>query len=347
MAHQMTKNDAAASLYVGSPAWHRKGQVATLDELMGPDGKPKTFREIMVSKGLIYDVKPVEVFGVVLVEQPDGTLKEVVVEFPEYVGIYRGDNHLGLAIHNDGYTIGQNEELAAMLDAMNAGAHDGRVIDPEAFVSMKDGRIVAVTGKFRGQIVLPGGDVIDPYVVARTSHNGEFLTGLRSCMFRVVCRNTLNASMLGKAQLDFSCKHTLGREDQIAKGTKDAVAFVNDVRNFEAEARAMIEATVTDMEFRALVETVLPYKGDTELQRSKVDTQRAAVAGIWSGDERVGGYKGTAWGAFQAVSTWEQWVQPGKDLDGRNMTATLGRGFVVSNHAGRLLAPAPREVVPV
>lgn len=329
--HGITDNDGA--VYVGRPAWHKLGTVKEQEW-----AATHSVRDLMVEAGLLYDVKPLELFGVVLVPMPNGEMKEVVVEFPGFVGVYRDDDKTGLHIHQAGYTIGQNEELADLLDGINAAAHDGNVLRPEAAVSMFGGKVVAVTAKFTEEITLTGGDKIEPYIVARTSHDGSYATGVRSNMFRVECRNLLNASLRGKAMLDISFKHTEGREQALAAGKDRLALAINDVRNFQAEANAMIEQAVTDAEFRAMVDQLLPVPDNaTDLKRGQVEQQRAAIMGVWSDDPRVGNYRRTAWGAYQAVSTFEQWVVPGRKVEERNMKAYLGKGFGMTNKLPALL----------
>lgn len=332
------------AFYADRPAWHRFGDVVPAEDLAD-----RKFMEVMVEWGMCYDVRTMEVFGVVLVPGADGQMHEVMVEFPGFVGLYNGTEVdampsggvvQGLHVHQDGYTVGQNEELARFLDGINEGTIDGkRVVRPEAGVTLFGKKVCVVTGKFTEPLRLNGGDMIDPYIVARTSHDGSYATGVRTNMYRVECRNMLNASLRGKAQFDISFKHTIGREAKVAAAIKDLSLAINDVRNFEIEANAMIDSPFSDGDLDAFLKTLLPVDDDAkENDRTKVLAQRATITGLWASDPRVGNYRGTRWGAFQAVSTWEQWMTPGRDVALRNTKAIVGSGFAVSNTAGKLLA---------
>lgn len=346
MAHHITDSDTP--VYVGRPAWHKLGTVIDVET-----AQSMTFRQAMTHANLLFDVQTFEVFARVLnpayIVPQKG--KKADPNVPEYIDVpvegwaatVRLDEMRALSCVSDGYQVSPNEELADLFDAINEGAADGRVIDPEAMVSLDAGRRVVVTGKFRDGVVLPGGDKVQPYLFAATSHDRSMLTRVRTCMFRIECANMLRAGLAGTAQLDLAVPHTTNREQMMAAGKATLVDAVNDVRNFELRARALIDTPVDEATFGQLLDVVVQprYRKNapmTDRIRQQLETSKLAIRALWSGDPRVGDYKGTAWGALQAVSTFEQHHRPTDDVETRNVGEWQNNKFEMTNKAELFVA---------
>jgi phage/plasmid-like protein (TIGR03299 family) len=255
MAHEITSQDTP--VFVGQPAWHKLGTVITVEQ-----AETMSHFDLAVMAGLDFPVEKIEVRGTWI--SPTGELH--VVEFDDYAGIVRTDGGQArpLSIQGDGYTIAPNRELSDILDGVNLAAHDGKVLRPEAGVSLKGGKVVILTSRFLDTITLPGGDVIEPFLFASNSHDGTSATKVRSCMFRVVCANTHRAALAGSAKIDLTVRHTANREDRMNEGKKVLAFGINDVRNFEAEARRMIDTTVAEDEFAKIVAGLFEPKNDSD-----------------------------------------------------------------------------------
>lgn len=350
MAHLIT--DLDTPIYAGRPAWHSLGQVIPTEKM-----QTLTFKQALGMGGADFDVEGIEVFGEWVTFDPQtGEPVVIRVPFKGFQGLIRTDwaalggsadevdalrfTESGLSVVTTDYAIGPNQDLADLFDAINAQAHDGRIIDPEAVVTLKGGKVIIVTGKLREAITLPGGDVCEPYIFGVTSHDRSQSTKGRSTIRRVECNNMLQAALLRPGKLDFTIRHTASRAD-LMKEAIAAMAFaVNDVRNFEAEATAMIETAVTDREFEQITKLVFAVKEDAkDAEKAKAEAAIAACKGLWADDHRVGNYKGTAWGAYQSISTWEQHMVGGSAAEKRNVMAQIGTGFAKTKAAAALLAP--------
>jgi phage/plasmid-like protein (TIGR03299 family) len=333
MSHQITSQDTP--IYVGEPAWHKLGTVMTAEEAAG-----LTFIDFMRRANLIADVEPYRIFAEVPVAGPNGPEMRRV-EFDDFRGLIRTDALTGdlspLHIHTDSYTEAQDRTLGEALDLVNSMSTDGPLIRPEAAVSLKGHRVTMVTGKFLRTITLPGGDRIEPYAVGINSHDGSFSRKLRSGFIRPECWNMLNRLEAKAGKVDFAIRHTKNAADAFDTAKVAYAGLLTEVSNFEAEARRMIDAEMTDMAFDALVRGVFKPVKDDESSRIKADANVAAVKGLWNDDARVGNYKGTVWGAYQAISTWEQHLVPGKNVAERNVLAYMGAGFPYTAKAAKVL----------
>ena len=218
MSHEIFANDTAA--FTGRPAWHQLG-----DTIPTEVARTQTCVQYVQAARGDWPVEMFEIFAEVMVAGPDGMPVVERIPLDDFRALVRMDDLTPLHVHGKGYTPSPNIELPEYLDAINEAAHDGRVLDPDAWVTMKGGRVLAMTGKFRDPITLPGGDVIEPYVVSSNAHNASQSSRTRSNMFRVVCRNTHLASMMAKVRVDISIRHTRNRAERVEVAKRDLAAL--------------------------------------------------------------------------------------------------------------------------
>ena len=80
---------------------------------------------------------------------------------------------------------------------------------------------------------------------------------------------------------------------------------------FQAEVEKMIETQVTDDQFEQLVATLLPIDDEkTEGWQERTLQQQGEIKTLWFQSPTIGDFRGTAWGAVNAFSEWEQWMAP-------------------------------------
>ena len=84
----------------------------------------------------------------------------------------------------------------------------------------------------------------------------------------------------------------------------------NVADDFAAEVAALIDTAVTDRQFTEIVERLNPRPVGESVAPAAVtrwENNADALRTMWTEDERVAPYRGTAWGAVQAFSTHRQW----------------------------------------
>jgi len=180
MAHNLNFNEQTGNysfFSVQQKAWHGLGQIV--------DDYP-TSAEAIQFAGLDYEIakRPNKH------ELPSG--KSILSKSSFFT--YRTDNEnvLGSSVGKD-YHIIQNREAFAFFDAIVGG---GEGIAYETAGALGDGERIFITAKLPDYIrVGNGDDITEKYIFLTTSHDGSGAITAAFTPIRIVCQNTLNASL--------------------------------------------------------------------------------------------------------------------------------------------------------
>lgn len=233
-----------------------------------------------------------------------------------YQAITRGDNGQVLSVQKESYAIVQNEQLIRLAEALHEDA------SMDAVVVLQEGRKVAFTARINGaEGEVVKGDLIDQYFVGTTSHDGTIAFQALFSPIRVVCMNTLSASLRhadhAGAGKRMSIRHTTNANSLIDK-LPEIIDFKR--QQFTAtieELQAMAAKPCTSAQFKAYCEQVFAdqlagmvndKRGDKATARPKTledlpqwDSLANKFAGEGIGFD-IKGVQGTMWGAYNAVT---------------------------------------------
>ena len=207
----------------------------------------------------------------------------------------------------------QNEELFAFADAI----HDA---DPacrwESAGSLKKGKVVF------GTVDIPRTMVLDPqgandetklYLIVWTSHDGSVAVQAAVTPVRVVCQNTLNLAMRNAKQ-SFKIRHTQTAEGKIQIARETLGLTLGYFDEFEKEAKAMFEQSLTDAEFSKLIQTIYP-KPDKDASKAALtrwENKVVLIDGLYHNSPTNENIKGTKWGAFNALTERLDYYRSGR-----------------------------------
>lgn len=242
-----------------------------------------------------------------------------------HVGIQRLDTGKTFGFGKKGYTIVQNRQAFAFVeDLLGSGQ-----VQIESAGTFKGGARVWIQAKVAQPIAVPG-DEVDAYLTISTSHDGSGSLQAVYGFLRLACTNQFPALVREAASVwrHRHSTHVLAKADQ-AKAILGLAPKVID--GFETEVRRLIETEVTDRQFRSIVQSVLPITDfQTPRQRRNVEEQREAVRAMYASEIDGGAFRGTGWGAVNAVNSWAQWAKPVKstgDRANRQAVRTLDGTF--------------------
>lgn len=220
-----------------------------------------------------------------------------------------GDETVILGTSGKRYTPVQNEDAFAFLQSLQDGARW------ETAGAIENGTKIFGSMAFDRQFVLdPSGvsDTVESYLMLHKSHNGGGGGGGVTPV-RVVCKNTLAAALPGLKQT-FTIRHTKNVAERMAleaETWRNAHAYMDA---FESEAQALFQKSVTDDQFFGLVKTLYPEPEENKKGAlTKWENRIGMFAQAWQGEPNAG-IRGTAWGAWNALTEANQW--------GRNMQST-------------------------
>ena len=162
-----------------------------------------------------------------------------------------------------------------------------------------------------GSMVIPREFTLDPqgandttrtYLLVNTSHDGSVAVQASVTPVRVVCQNTLNMALRGVKQ-SFKIRHTstVGGKVQAARETLNLTYSYMD--EFEKQAQALFEQSITDKQFNDLIVGLYPKpEKDTKGAVTKWENKIDLINGLYFTSPTNETVKGTAWGAFNALT---------------------------------------------
>jgi phage/plasmid-like protein (TIGR03299 family) len=317
MAHEI---ESFASLR--EPAWHGLGTVFT---------EEKTTSEMLETANLSNWNVRLEDVEVPAHLSSDKSYQYVIRNNP-----FNAEQTDVLGVVGERYVPLQNEDLFSFGDNILDGG--GRW---ETAGSLKNGRVVFGSLALERETILdPNGvsDKVKTYLLINTSHDGSIAIQASITPVRVVCANTLNLALKGKAKQSFKIRHTqtANGKVQIARETLGLANKYMD--EFDKMAHAMIQKEVDAKMFNDILLAAYPKpdkdaKGAIKKWEKKIDL----VNDIYTG-EFNGMIAGTAWGAFNALTERIDWYRTGRGGSNESILAGAS-GFdpVVNAEKNRLL----------
>lgn len=299
MAHHIeTHGNQAAAVFARQDAWHKLGTTVAGDAF--------TAEEAMRLGHLGgWDVRTVPLTATEVNE--NGVTS---IEVPERFATVRTNPFTGsaeaLGVVGSQYRPIQNEEHAEVLNRLVD--ESGALFDTAG--SLKGGRQVFITMRLPQTIKVAGVDEVSMNLAALNSHDGSQAFRLLVTPVRVVCANTQHAA-LRDHRASVVIKHTASAAARIA-AARDALGMTFEyVEAFEAEAEAMINQTVTDVQFVAITRGLFGWKDDPSKTEAKNQQRREAdLLGLWADAQTQTGIRSTAWAGYQAVAEYVDHVQP-------------------------------------
>lgn len=301
MAHNLDITEGQTSFVAREDAWHRLG--TTLE-------RGFTAEEAM-EYGLLgnWNVRKTPIFTV----DTDG----VPLAMPGRYATIRDNPVVSgqrdvLGNVGEAYTIIQNEEHAALLNALvdESGAHF------ETAGAIDGGRQVFITMKLPGHMSIGGVDRIDNYIAAINSHDGSTSFQFIVTPIRIVCQNTLNFAM-GQARNTYRVRHSSGAEKVMVNEARQALDLTfNYLDEFQDQANRLINTTMTQQRFEEIIERefLAPEdapRGTITRNENKVEEMFRLYADAYTQE----GVRDTAWAALNTLTEWSDHFSPVRSSD--------------------------------
>lgn len=194
MAHNLNILDGVASMaYTGETPWHGLGQRA--DSAM-------TSQQAMELGRLNFKLEKCPIQAIL----PQDLIK---IPVPNQYAIVRTDTRKALGIVGERYTIVPNAECFSFFDSI---VGEGKAIF-HTVGALGEGEVVWIMAKLPNDIVVKDRDIINSYLLLKTSHDGSCSVQAKFTPVRVVCQNTLSMAFNGKTEV--SIRHTETASDKL------------------------------------------------------------------------------------------------------------------------------------
>jgi phage/plasmid-like protein (TIGR03299 family) len=329
MAHNLNFNEQTGRysfFSVQQKAWHGLGRIVE---------QYPTSEEAIKYAGLDYEVIKTSLYtrGTNIIDTGSGIeITDNELHVPNYYANIRSDNNAILGVVGKDYHIVQNREAFAFFDAIVGG---GEGILYETAGALGDGERIFITAKLPDYIrVGNGDDVTEKYIFLTTSHDGSGSITAAFTPIRIVCQNTLNASLRSMSNV-VRIKHTAGAKQRLEDAHK-VMGLANTLsKQLEGIFNQWAKVKVTDGEVRKLIQLALcPNKETFELLRKGADDEISTVFkntvedafayAMISDTQQMDTTKGTLFGAYNAVTGYYQNVRNYKDDEAKLQSIVMG-----------------------
>lgn len=166
-------------------------------------------------------------------------------------------------------------------------------------------------------------------LLAFGSHNGKFPTSYKLVNTLVVCDNTLAMATGEKDRPEYKIRHTVNSVVRVESAHQALGLIVAGQDAFSQEIAKLVDTSVSDAQWSAFVQAMAPISDELAAAGkgkglTMAEGKRERLTQLWNSDPRVSPWKGTAFGAFQAVNTYQHWdaIVRGAERQERN---TLGQ----------------------
>ncbi|SHK82031.1 DUF932 domain-containing protein [Chryseobacterium polytrichastri] len=329
MAHQLNFNNRTGKysfFSVKEKAWHNLGQVVE---------EYPTSEEAIKFAGIDYEVEKSPLFTKVSeIKEMDEVMEltDSELEVPDYFANIRTDNNMVLGVVGKDYQIVQNHEAFVFFDSIVGG---GNGIFYETAGALGDGERIFITAKLPDYIrVGNGDDVTEKYIFLTTSHDGSGSITAAFTPIRIVCQNTLNASLRNMSNV-VRIRHTAGAKQRLDDAHK-VIGLANMLSNeLEAVFNHWAKINVNDKEMKKLIQLALCPNKETfdHLQKGNFDelstvfknsVDDAFMYAMMSDTQQMETTKGTLFGAYNAVTGYYQNVKNYKNDEAKLQSIVLG-----------------------
>ena len=235
-----------------------------------------------------------------------------------------------LGVVGERYKVVQNEDLFSFADNMLDG---GRW---ETAGSIKNGTVVFGSLALDREVVLdPKGatDKVNTYMLVHTSHDGSLAVQASITPVRVVCQNTLNMALSGVTQ-SYKIRHTQTVQGKV-QAAREALGIAHKyLDEFDKQAQELITAEINDQQFFEIITNVYPKpEKDAKGSMTKWETKIDVLNDIYNGETCVN-IKGTAWGAYNALTERLDWYRNPRGGNAEGVLAAAS-GFDAATNAAK------------
>lgn len=327
MAHNLNFNERTGKysfFSVQEKAWHNLGQIVQ---------EYPTSSEAIKHAGLDYTIEKRPLFTLDS-QNHKGSTDLIIpeVEVPGYFANVRTDNDQVLGVVGKDYHIVQNTDAFAFFDAIVGG---GEGILYETAGALGNGERIFITAKLPGYIrVGNGDDVTEKYIFLTTSHDGTGSITAAFTPIRIVCQNTLNASLRSMSNV-VRIRHTAGAKQRLEDAHK-VMGLANTMsQELEGIFNQWAKVPVTDKEVRQLIQLALcPNKETMQSLKKGEENELSSLFkntvndtfsyAMMSDTQQMETTKGTLFGAYNAVTGYYQNVRKYKDGEAKLQSIVMG-----------------------
>lgn len=274
MAHNICDDNAI--FYVGEKPWHGIGT-----ELKNP----ATAEEAIISAKLNYNIELTDLH----------TSKKTL---ENHKATIRTDNHNILGVVSPKYQIIQNQEAFGFFDAVVGQ----KLAIYHTAGALGLGERIWLLAKLPSDIIVKGNDVVEKYLCLTSSHDGKSALRMYFTPIRVVCQNTLNASL--QRGEGISIRHSGDIQLKVAEAQRILGISIEYYKEFEGIIQNLAQKPFNTENAELYFKHVLFGQQIPEEMSTQAENKLNKMLYLF--DKGKGndlpGIRHTAWAAYNAVT---------------------------------------------
>lgn len=240
-------------------------------------------------------------------------------KIPDYYGVVRTDTNKVLGVVSKRYKPVQNAEAFSFVDELL-----GNGVQYETAGAIRDGKRVWMLAKMDdGNDYKLAGDKCVPYLLFSNSFDGKSSVKVCLTVTRVWCENTLNMA-LKNAQRVWSVTHAGDIKYKIEEARNTLELTSRYLANMQETADSLTQIAIAPNFIADMAQTLFPYKdSDSDIIQSRAKTKQNALTALYDTKEDIKPFKGTAWGAYLALTDWASHAAPDRETDTARMNSMV------------------------
>lgn len=294
MAHEIYNGEMA---YVGQTPWHGLGENVPANS---------SAETMLKAAKLDWQVTKLPTY-VIHNNQPIDT---------QHVAIVREDTGQCFGIAGHRYTPVQNTETVGFFEKF-CKAGD---LALETVGAIRGGEYVWALAKVNDKMIEISGDAVGTYLLIANSHKPGSSLIIKTTMIRVVCNNTLTASLADKKVEFGKFKHNSDIHSQMDIAKFFVQAALDAQRKFTADMDQLVNTSMNATQAQDLLVKVFDIKPDGDKCRHILHLFNGGQIGA-----NLPTVQGTAWGLLNAVTEHIDYAA-GKTQGTRLKSAWFGEG---------------------
>lgn len=309
MAHELDLSNGRANMaYVGKTPWHGLGFQ------LSPDDSLDTWIE---KAGFGWEVRK----GAIMYEVRDDEGHPVCVNtVPNRWALYRSDTGKPLSVMSSNYNITQPREVMEFFrDLIEVGG-----FKMETAGMLRGGATYWALAKIDDSFDVGGGDRVLPYVQIATSCDGTLSNLAQFTTVRVVCQNTLNASLQDN-QSQIRIPHSTKFNAERVKAQLGLIGGTWE--RFKTDAKELSKRTVSKEEAtKYFLDVLYPEQEEVDLDAHRPMLELVTQIYLNGVGQNVRTAEGTAWGLVNAITRFTDHERKATSNDTRLQSAWFGAG---------------------
>lgn len=229
--------------------------------------------------------------------------KDTQIEVPKRAITVRTDTNQALGVVSSDYSVCQNEEA---FDFVNYVSGDLKF---ERAGMTYNGMVYVIAALPEVKVL---SDAFTPHLIFQNSFNGLSPVKVAIAPLRIVCQNQMSIAFL-EANNTITLRHNTRLSEKLVAARDTFLETAHYMQEFNKQAEKLATKKFSEDRFNCFVYDCLPIKPEmTDLQQERIRTARQKLFDAYQNLDNAN-FKGTAWGAINALSDWLTHREPSRN----------------------------------